>query len=107
VSAFIKVDDVTAVLLSDGWHEVDWTPTGRLNDDAEVSTFDVDAFDIVNEWWNYDERKTHVFHAGGTGFIFQENGNIVAGPISSVLALRFRSRDTPCDPAYRTGRAGE
>jgi hypothetical protein len=107
VSLFIKVEDVTAVLLSDGWHEVDWSPTGRLNDNAAVSTFGIDSFDLVNEYWNYDERRVITFHSGGVGFSFYENGVAIAGPIVSICALRFRQRGTPRDPAYRGGEAGE
>jgi hypothetical protein len=75
VSIGIDVDAIAQVLLADGWHLVD----GK--------SFSVDA--AYYEWGSRDN-----FELGkvGLGFIFTEvvDGELldVAGPISSILAVR-------------------
>lgn len=83
MSLAIEVDDVTAVLLADGWHTV------------ANKSFALDSYEYV---WGADDQ---VMHGGGnsaicaTGFTFTtENGStMVAGPLTAVLAVRIG--DTP------------
>jgi hypothetical protein len=85
VSLAIDVDDVTAVLLADGWHEV-----------ADAS-FELDAYEFV--WASGGAREDALLmHGGGasdicaTGFTFREEGaatEMIAGPLSAVLAVRY------------------
>lgn len=80
MSLAIDIDRVSAVLLADGWHSV------------HERSFDIDSYEFV--------QGDHLRLAGGqsalvcaTGFAFTEyrgQGNIVtvAGPITSILAVR-------------------
>lgn len=100
MSLAIDVDDVTAVLLADGWHEV------------ANRSFELDAYeylwsgmvDVTVEGLRQGrgefggDRKPLVVHAGGnsgicaTGFAFTEKGQDgpvqIAGPLTSILAIR-------------------
>lgn len=84
MSLAIQIDDVTEVLLVDGWHEV-----------ADTS-FDIDSYEFL-----HDDRPVH---SGGNygicaaGFFFKEGGSgvftagtFVTGPLSAVLAVRIRT----------------
>jgi hypothetical protein len=99
MSLAIDVDEVTAVLLADGWHKV-----------AEES-FDIDSYEFV--------AGSRTVHGGGdsdvcaSGFQFKERVRpdepggsrgqavIIRGPLSAVLAVRT----TPLPP-YGTAKAG-
>lgn len=90
MSLYIDVDTVTAVLLADGWHQV-----------ADAS-FNLDAYEFV--WSGTDgitvvesDEDALLLLAGGreslvpaTGFSFKEEGGgwQIAGPITSILAVR-------------------
>jgi hypothetical protein len=74
MSLAIQADDITAVLLADGWHSVS-------------SGFDVDAYEF--------KLGSLLIHGGGTndvcgsGFVFTEpDGVRTAGPLTSILAVR-------------------
>lgn len=74
---------VQAVLLDDGWHEVD----------PKVHVFELDAYEIT---WG---PKSGMSDQPGesTGFIFGTgDGNVIVGPFSSIRGLRL-----PVD--YRDG----
>jgi hypothetical protein len=58
---------VTAVLLSDGWHDVD------------EGTFQVGPYEFV--------AHGNVTHDGLSGFEFRQLGVLYAGPLSSVQAV--------------------
>ena len=82
MSLAINPDSVVAVLLADGWHDVDDTVSG-------VSAFSIDSYEYVDD-------DAHVHHGGGdsgicaVGFSFLDRtGVIVAGPLTSILAVRM------------------
>jgi hypothetical protein len=78
MSLAIDIDDVTEVLLADGWHTV-----------ANTS-FDIDSYEFVSQ----DGRG--VLLGGGReplipsrGFRFADaDGGCLTGPLSSILALK-------------------
>ena len=84
MSLSIDIARVTDVLLEDGWHEV------------EDQSFDLDAYEYVQEWENYGEKKSLVIHPGGhagvcrAGFLFKENGAVLMGPLTAILAVRSK-----------------
>lgn len=74
----IDIDRVEAVLLVDGWHQV------------FPQTFDLGDYRYVHA----TGKKVANLHDGGPGFGFSERtsgGEIhrVAGPVSSILAVRY------------------
>jgi hypothetical protein len=70
MSLAIDTDTVAAVLLQDGWHRV-------LGD-----SFDLDAYEFTWDGHNYGP--------GGLGFDFTTpEGDRLAGPINSILAVRY------------------
>lgn len=80
MSLAIDIDAVTGVLLADGWHVVD---------DA---SFTIDAYEYL---WGEDtiDCDAILMYNGerqgcSTGFAFVEDGSIVAGPMTSILAIR-------------------
>lgn len=83
MSLYIDTDEVTGVLLSDGWHKVSGT------------SFDIDAYEF--------HTAGYVVLAGGncdlvpsTGFSFVEAGASAAarprisGPLTAVLAVKTK-----------------
>jgi hypothetical protein len=104
VSLFIDPKNVTAVLLSDGWHEVQ--PPGSFDLDSYEFGYTYDS----DDGWYPSESKTVVLHGGGnsgvcaTGFTFStvvggtpgvKEGTVVGGtpvrmygPLTAVLAVR-------------------
>lgn len=79
MSLAINVDNVDAVLLADGWHDV------ADNEDG-VSSFSMDAYEYVwGEFVHQDSR-----HCATLGFDFVEvkTGYRIAGPVTSILAVR-------------------
>ena len=91
MSIGIDIDGIEMVLLADGWHTVDW----RENFDTEepekmVSTFGVDAYEYL---WMTDPDNPHSFQskeAGYSGFEFIEEGAHIAGPLSAIVAVRWK-----------------
>ena len=68
MSLRIQIDDITAVLLSDGWHQV------------IGGSFDIDAYEFMAD----DELA----HNGGSGFVFVDwTEATITGPMSSVIAV--------------------
>ena len=101
MSLFIRIDDVQEVLLADGWHKCDFTrKRTNSNNENDASSFDLDAYEFVEEYWNYDNRKSMVHHNGGTGFVFSEDGKYISGPISTLLAVKYIDRDPIPDPNF-------
>lgn len=79
MSLYINADMVTEVLLADGWHTV--------ADDS----FTIDAYEFH---WN-DQlllRGGQVDGVPSTGFAFtdEHKGDVITGPLTSVLAVRTR-----------------
>lgn len=78
MSLWIDVDKVVAVLLADGWHDVD------------NNSFALDAYE-----YHWQERPMHMGgHSGicATGFSFtvHPGGYQFVGPLSSILAIKRR-----------------
>ncbi len=80
MSLHIEVDEITEVLLVDGWHRV------------VDKSFDLDSYEFL------DGPGTDAFllHGAGragicsTGFRFKgPDGQILAGPLSAILAVRY------------------
>jgi len=67
----VRRNDVTAVLLADGWH----TP--------DQGTFDLGEYALKR-----GEVKWVPAHTNGAGFTFQEGGVDVSGPLTSILAVK-------------------
>jgi hypothetical protein len=91
MSLAINVDLVYAVLLADGWHEV------------ETGSFGLDSY----EFGEVDQRNEfQAIHGGGnsgvcaTGFTFKDRSHTgrVSGPLTAIIAVReqpFKSEPRP------------
>lgn len=78
MSLAIDVDNVTNVLLADGWH-------GVAN-----GSFDIDAYEFVIE-----DRPVHGGGESGisaSGFVFDstKTGRRVYGPLTSIIAVQTK-----------------
>jgi hypothetical protein len=80
VSLHIEPTDVRAVLLADGWHEV------------EPESFYLDSYEYVYE---DDHGELDIAHGGGqsgvcaTGFAFKSPEQLrTCGPLTAILAVR-------------------
>ncbi len=74
MSLAIDVDDVTSVLLADGWHKV------------PNKSFNLDSFEFL---WAGDL----IYGGGGsgvcaTGFSFESEDGTISGPLTAVLAVK-------------------
>jgi hypothetical protein len=83
MSLDIDTEGVAEVLLSDGWHVV------------HGKTFELDEFEFT-----YQGRRVHGGGDSGvcaTGFSFvtDQEGSRLAGPLTSILALRYGVSRTP------------
>jgi hypothetical protein len=78
MSLEINVDDVIAVLLADGWHEVH----GR--------SFDMDAYEYragAERLFSFEPESGITY----TGFVFTDpKGDRVMGPVTAIQAVRVR-----------------
>ena len=80
----INTNEVTNVLLDDGWHDVD------------EQTFHLGPYGYSVEYEVDDVKESQVLRTGGdsnmpsTGFEFEENGTSVMGPIASILAVKSK-----------------
>jgi hypothetical protein len=76
MSLGLPVNEIRAVLLADRWHEV------------EGASFTLDAYEFF-------DGETAIAKGDGqivseAGFMFRETGGqIVAGPLSSIIAVRI------------------
>lgn len=77
MSLAINISEVTEVLLADGWHDV-----------ADTS-FDVDDYDFSEDKVILPIRERGPVPYAG--FQFKTNsGELIAGPLTSVLAVKHR-----------------
>ena len=83
VSLYINPDEVSAVLLADGWHEV------------AAGSFDLDSYEFGE--CDADGAPSLTIHSGGqsgvcaTGFAFTTpEQDQVYGPLTAILAVRCR-----------------
>jgi hypothetical protein len=94
MSLAIDVDNITHVLLADGWHDV------------HDASFGTDTYEFVGSEGTGDSpmlgggQEKHIpaaGHRGSTtrehiaaaGFSFTEDDHILCGPLTSVLAIRL------------------
>ena len=97
MSLAIEVDDITHVLLADGWHTVD---------DA---SFGIDSFEFMWREGMGDSpslgggQEKHIAAAGhrgstarehiaAAGFSFTEGDHVLRGPLTSVLAVKVKAK---------------
>ena len=93
----IEVDDITHVLLADGWHTV------------HDASFGIDSYEFMSRDGMGDSpmlgggQEKHIpaaGHRGSTsrehiaapGFSFTEDDQILCGPLTSVLAVKVKSK---------------
>jgi hypothetical protein len=105
MSLAIDVDNITHVLLADGWHEVD---------DASFGT---DSYEFVGDEGTGDspmlggDQEKHIpaaGHRGSTsrehiaaaGFSFTEGDHVLFGPLTSVLAVKTHNESSQRSPAH-------
>jgi hypothetical protein len=97
VSLAIEVDDITHVLLADGWHLVD------------AASFGIDSYEFMWGEGMGDSpmlgggQEKHIAAAGhrgstsrehiaAAGFIFTETDQVLCGPLTSVLAVKVKAK---------------
>ena len=94
MSLAINANIVSAVLLADGWHGVEWL-------DADLSSFTLDAYEYLDGEKEVGQGNAFVLLGGGqekhvpsTGFTFIEMIEFtkmrVSGPLTAVLAVRHK-----------------
>lgn len=81
MSLSIRVDDITAVLLADGWHEV------------VAGSFDTDAYEYHSGSRSSPLHEAVVLYLGewqgcSTGFTFKDANGRIEGPMTSIIAIR-------------------
>lgn len=100
MSLAIDIDLVTEVLLSDGWHKCQ-----PYSEDLppKRSSFTIDAYEFVEHPRAYATsqpdkhwQESSIFHIPGSpsemGFRFtDETGVEIFGPLTSIIAVRYRS----------------
>lgn len=84
MSLAIDIDEVSEVLLADGWHTV-------LDD-----SFYVDAYEMIGDQGD-TFRDVRIDYSGGNGFAFKEpqkggGTTYTYGPISSIIAVRTQKK---------------
>jgi hypothetical protein len=82
MSLDIDIEDVVEVLLADGWHVV------------HGKTFELGAFDFTNKGRRVHGGGDSSVCATGFSFVTDQEGSRLAGPLTSILALR-RGVSTP------------
>lgn len=77
MSLLINTNQITRVLLSDGWHEVFYR------------SFDLDAYEIVemDDYGAISLTHGEVNKACSTGFAFDGKQGRVSGPVTSIIAI--------------------
>lgn len=88
MSLAIDIDRIEAVLLADGWHII------------APKSFELDAYEYIREadrdptksgtslWLRFGVGQSPLVPS--TGFEFIEAGFVVAGPITAILAVRYK-----------------
>jgi hypothetical protein len=97
MSLAIEVDDITHVLLADGWHTV------------HDASFGIDSYEFMRHegmgdsptlGGGQDKHIAAAGHRGSTsrehiaaaGFSFTESDQVLCGPLTSVLAVKVKSK---------------
>lgn len=105
MSIAIDITRIEAVLLADGWHKV----VGKFDIDSyeylwsgmgDMSLEDLEEKNRTRDYKVEQHRDPMIVHGGGesgvcaSGFVFEtEDGTQMAGPLTAVLAVRFRRGD--------------
>jgi hypothetical protein len=88
MSLEIDINQVTQVLLADGWHKVDFS--------NNASSFSSDAYEFIQK--HAEGRADEVLHGGGqagfcsTGATWQEKGASYFCPLTAILAVRYDAK---------------
>ena len=98
MSLCIDVDRVRAVLLADGWHDVATEGQCRLSQ-SSISTFEIDAYEFVQQGGHDRLLGGQEKHVAATGFAFTERVpaqegdpyeyRAVFGPLTAILAVAY------------------
>ena len=97
MSLAIEVDDITHVLLADGWHTV------------HDASFGIDSYEFMSREGMGDSpmlgggQEKHIAAAGhrgstsrehiaAAGFSFTEGDHVLCGPLTSVLAVKVKAK---------------
>ena len=80
VSLDIDIEDVLEVLLADGWHVV------------HGESFELGAFDFTHKGRRVHGGGDSGVCATGFSFVTDQEGSRLAGPLTSILALRHGVR---------------
>jgi hypothetical protein len=88
MSLAIEVDDITHVLLADGWHTV------------HDASFGIDSYEFMLLGGGQEKHIAAAGHRGSTsrehiaaaGFSFTEGDHVLCGPLSSVLAVKVKAK---------------
>jgi hypothetical protein len=99
MSLTIDVDNITHVLLADGWHEVHDASFGT---DSYEFTQREGSGDSPTLEGGEDKHIPAAGHRGSTsrehiaaeGFSFTEGDHVLCGPLTSVFAVRLAPRQT-------------
>jgi hypothetical protein len=79
MSLAIDVDNITHVLLADGWHEV------------QDASFGIDSYEFMSRQGMGNSPMLgggQEKHVAASGFSFTEGDHILSGPLTSVLAVK-------------------
>jgi len=85
MSLAIDINKISDVLLVDGWHDI------------KEGSFSIDSYEYL---FFYKGDDATIVHEGGqsgvceSGFVFTDRGtdNCVAGPLTSILAIKVSSK---------------
>ena len=83
MSLAIEVDHITHVLLADGWHTV------------HDASFGIDSYEFMSREGMGDSPMLgggQDKHIAAPGFSFSEDDQILCGPLTSVLAVKVKSK---------------
>lgn len=89
MSLDIPVSEIEAVMLPTGWHPVAFSSDG-------CSTFEIDPYEFgesaAEGRWTVHKAGSYGVCAVGFAFVSGRSGNIIEGPLTSVLAASRRNR---------------
>ena len=87
MSLDIDIQDVAEVLLADGWHVV------------HGKSFGLDGFDFTLAGRRVHGGGDSGVCATGFSFVPDQEGSRIAGPLTSILALRYGVSRPDCLPS--------
>ena len=97
MSLAIEVDDVTQLLLADGWHTVDdasfestLTSSGGMKAWTTARVLEVVKTSTSRQQGH--RGSTAREHIAAAGFSFTEGAHVLCGPLTSVLAVKIKTK---------------